>query len=58
MKKVVISFDLKNTKEGDYDLVYEFFESFGLSRYSPAKELRLPNSTVLGDLKIKWKNTA
>jgi hypothetical protein len=50
LKKVLMTFDLKDANPDDYPAVYEALVKFGLSRFSRDEKLRLPASTVFGTL--------
>lgn len=48
--QIIVTFDLKNATEEQYDAVYKDLLDLGLSRLTPKERLRLPWSTVLGEI--------
>jgi hypothetical protein len=48
--KVLMTFDLKDAESDDYQPGYDALVEQGLSRVSAQKKLRLPYSSVMGDV--------
>jgi hypothetical protein len=57
-KKILMTFDLKDAEGNDYEPGYEALVHLGLSRVSAQKKLRLPFSSVLGDIADEYGKTA
>lgn len=52
MTTLLVAFDLEGADADDYALGYTALAQVGLFRCSPNKQLRLPDSTVLGDAEL------
>ena len=53
MTSIILTFDLEDADEDAYDAAYEALLKAGLSRLTENKKLRLPTTTVLGEVNIK-----